>query len=169
MTACAPSHTLAAARVWDIPFIMALEREPASRRFVVQGSAFSHVREIVSPAYRLFVVRKDGERAGFCLCRIDRDNRSFEIRRVVAKKKGGGMVSEVFPALFRYAFSRLSLHRVWLDVYADNPRAAALYERLGMTEDGMLRQSHRDADGGYRSQHIYSLLRTDAAGRVYEV
>lgn len=166
-----PGYALVSARVTDIPYIMTLERPPDSRRFVVQGTAWQHMREIASPAYRLLVVRhaKDGARAGFCLCHIDRANRALEIRRVVMSQKGGGAATEALPALFGYAFDVCGLMRVWLDVYADNPRAMALYERLGMQRDGVLRQSHRDADGGFRDQYMFSLLRTDAAGRDYGI
>ncbi len=163
-------YTLSPARVTDIRYIMTLERRPDSRRFVVQGTCWQHLREIVSPAYRLLLVKgPDGARAGFCLCHIDRRNRAFEIRRAVMADKGRGAASEAFATLFGYAFSTLGLQRVWLDVYEDNPRAIALYRRLGMHEDGVLRKSHRDADGGYRDQYIFSLLRTDAAGRADEI
>lgn len=171
MTPAPTTASLTRARVTDVRYIMALERQPDSRRYVVQGTAWQHVRELVSPAYLLLVLRERSSRRrlGFLLCRIDRGNRALELRRIVMEHKGCGGASAALPALFRHAFVERGLHRVWLDVYADNPRAMALYRRLGMQEDGVLRQSRRDADGGYRDQHIFSLLRTDAAGRAYAV
>jgi RimJ/RimL family protein N-acetyltransferase len=38
--------------------------------------------------------------------------------------------------LMRYAFMELNLHRVNLDVFADNPRAIKSYENAGFVQEG---------------------------------
>jgi len=41
-----------------------------------------------------------------------------------------------------YGFERLGLHRIYLRVYANNPRAICCYEKAGFRKEGTLRESH---------------------------
>jgi RimJ/RimL family protein N-acetyltransferase len=52
-----------------------------------------------------------------------------------------GRGSDALRALVGWAFDTLRLERVWLDVYDFNPRAAAVYERVGFVHEGTLRHA----------------------------
>ena len=52
---------------------------------------------------------------------------------------GHGYGSDAMRALVGWAFDMLRLERIWLDVYAFNPDARRLYERLGFVHEGVSR------------------------------
>ena len=52
---------------------------------------------------------------------------------------GKGYGTDASKVTIRYGFQELNLHRIWLDVFGYNDRAAALYRWLGFTEEGRLR------------------------------
>ncbi|MCG5436294.1 GNAT family N-acetyltransferase [Micromonospora foliorum] len=45
-----------------------------------------------------------------------------------------------------HGFERLCLHRISLEVFAFNPRARRVYEKVGFVAEGVLRQVLRDGD-----------------------
>ena len=45
-----------------------------------------------------------------------------------------------------HAFGACAAHRVWLDVMLDNVRARGLYESVGFTAEGVMRDAHRSGD-----------------------
>ena len=49
---------------------------------------------------------------------------------------GQGYGSDAMRAIVGWAFDMLRLERIWLDVYAFNPRARVVYERLGLRPRG---------------------------------
>ena len=95
-----------------------------------------------------------------CLTHIDVRNRKAELGRVLiapAAFRGGGYGRELCELALRYAFEHLNLHRVYLDVFADNAAAVTLYRRLGFVEEGRLRR-HIYAQGQYRDVLVFALL-----------
>jgi RimJ/RimL family protein N-acetyltransferase len=57
---------------------------------------------------------------------------------------GKGYGSDALRAIVGWGFDMLRLERIWLDVYAFNPRARVVYERLGFVVEGTTRH------GAYR-------------------
>lgn len=49
---------------------------------------------------------------------------------------GQGYGADAMRVMLRYAFMELNLHRVNLDVFADNPRAIKSYEKAGFVQEG---------------------------------
>ncbi len=144
------------ARVEDVGRIMEMEREKENCRFVSQDSEASHRMTIQDEDKELMMILHEEEIIGFYFGLLH-DSDVYELRRFVIEKKGRGFGREVLLALFPRLFSE-GVHRIWLDVYPDNLPGISLYESIGMHRDGTLRQSHREEDGSYRDQHIYSLL-----------
>jgi RimJ/RimL family protein N-acetyltransferase len=54
---------------------------------------------------------------------------------------GQGYASEAIRLLLRFAFRELGYAKINLDVYEFNPRAIALYERLGFQHEGRIRST----------------------------
>lgn len=52
-----------------------------------------------------------------------------------------GYGSDALRALVAWSFDMLRLERIWLDVYAFNPRAKVVYERIGFELEGTLRHA----------------------------
>ncbi len=46
-----------------------------------------------------------------------------------------------------YGFERVGLHRIELELFAFNPRARRVYEKVGFVAEGVLRDVKCDGDG----------------------
>jgi UDP-4-amino-4,6-dideoxy-N-acetyl-beta-L-altrosamine N-acetyltransferase len=94
------------------------------------------------------------------LVHLDRRNRRAELGRVLIAPdslRQGGIGTELCELALDYAFGHLDLNRVYLDVFADNAPAIALYKKLGFHEEGLLRQ-HVFARGKHRDVLVFALL-----------
>ncbi|HYO87189.1 MAG TPA: GNAT family protein [Candidatus Limnocylindrales bacterium] len=74
-----------------------------------------------------------------------------------AAYRGQGYGGEALELALRFAFHEINMHRVQLTVFSTNERAIRLYERLGFTREGVLREFlHRD--GQRFDTYVYGLL-----------
>ncbi len=91
----------------------------------------------------------------------DEDNRSCGFRiSLDTGFRDRGFGTETTRLIVDYVFGELPIHRISLEVYDFNPRAAATYEKVGFRREGVL----RDAlwwDGEFHDTIVMSLLRTD--------
>jgi RimJ/RimL family protein N-acetyltransferase len=71
-----------------------------------------------------------------------------------------GYGSDALRALLRFAFDEMNLHRVYLEVFADNERAIVSYKKCGFVEEGRQRQ-HHFRRGAYRDSLIMGCLREE--------
>ncbi|WP_051196995.1 GNAT family N-acetyltransferase [Jonesia quinghaiensis] len=83
---------------------------------------------------------------------IDHHVRSANLRlQSLPQYRGRGYGREAISLVMGYAFAPapqgLGLHRLSLEVLDINPRARMLYESLGFTQEGVLREAARDGDG----------------------
>jgi RimJ/RimL family protein N-acetyltransferase len=101
------------------------------------------------------------------LHRLDARNRhaSFGLAIGARDEWGKGYGTEASGLMLAHAFETLNLNRVWLHVYEYNPRAIALYGRVGFKAEGVLRQDRYHA-GRYWDTVTMAILRSDwEAGR----
>ncbi len=149
----------------DINTVIEIESNPANSDFIWQGTYEEHLQEINDPNHRLLlVVEKSTDLiVGYVLIRLDFYSDILELRRLAIDKKGRGYGRETITCLMDYAFESMGINRFWLDVYPHNTVGIKLYESLGMTREGVLRQNYKDKDG-YRDQIIYSILKGEYEG-----
>jgi RimJ/RimL family protein N-acetyltransferase len=65
------------------------------------------------------------------------------------------------PALLQAAIDHargVQIHKIELEVWPDNERAIALYERFGFEVEGVRRDHYRRKDGSLRSAQLMALL-----------
>lgn len=55
--------------------------------------------------------------------------------------RGHGLGTEATRLIVGYGFEQLGLHRISLEVYAFNPRARRVYEKVGFVAEGVLRDA----------------------------
>jgi len=79
---------------------------------------------------------------------------------ILPRHRNKGWGTKVYEALFAYLFGDVGYKKVWLCVLDNNPRATHLYEKLGMHEDGRLRE-HVWRGGKWQDYIIFSMLREE--------
>ena len=71
--------------------------------------------------------------------------------------RGRGYATEAAGGLIEYAFSELGLHRVQAETSSDNPDSYRVMERLGMQQEGRLREAV-SCDGKWLDTLYYGIL-----------
>lgn len=108
---------------------------------------------------RRFIALVDEVPVGYGLIKsVDLVHRSAEVGLCIAQEywdKGYGR--QLLEWLVKQVLVTLSLHRCWLDVFANNERAIHLYEKVGFQHEAILREN-RLKDGHYRDSIIMSIL-----------
>lgn len=91
----------------------------------------------------------------------DAANQACNYRILIgAAGQGRGLGTEAGRLVIDYAFSRLPLHRIGLEVYSFNPRARRSYQKIGFVHEG----SKRDAllfDGQWFDAEVMAILFSD--------
>lgn len=89
---------------------------------------------------------------------LDRENRRVSIGYWIAEAdQGQGLMSRAVAALIDYAFDVWGLHRVEIRSAVENERSRALCERLGLVQEGVLREAEAFTDR-YHDLVVYSIL-----------
>jgi len=88
----------------------------------------------------------------------DPGNESCNFRIFIGPRgRDQGLGTEATRLIVGYGFERLRLHRISLEVYAFNPRARRVYEKVGFRPEGVLRDSLR-YNGEWIDATIMSIL-----------
>ena len=106
-----------------------------------------------------FAIEVGGEVVGDCsLHDIDRHNRTCDVGISLGRPHWSqGYGQESLHLLVDYAFKHNNMHRVGLEVLADDERAVGCYRKVGFVEEGRLRQ--RDwMNGAYHDVLVMSIL-----------
>jgi RimJ/RimL family protein N-acetyltransferase len=92
---------------------------------------------------------------------LNEDDASINFRIMLAPgHPGRGFGTEATRAILDYAFDRIGLHRVELDVYSFNPRAQRSYEKAGFRYEGRQRDT-LFWDGEWVDSILMAVLSTD--------
>ncbi len=77
----------------------------------------------------------------------DEGNRSCGFRVIIGPAgRDRGLGTDAVRLIVGYGFEQLGLHRISLEVFATNPRARRVYEKVGFVAEGVLRESLRYGD-----------------------
>jgi ribosomal-protein-serine acetyltransferase len=75
--------------------------------------------------------------------------------------EGRGLVTTACRRFIDHGFGVMGLHRVTIRAAVQNLRSRAVAERLGFTQEGLIRGSGRVGDGTYVDLVIYGMLEND--------
>ncbi len=93
---------------------------------------------------------------------VNWDTPEFEIGYIADQEhEGQGYVSEAARAVVGMLFEALGAHRLRIECDENNMRSRKLAERLGFTQEGLIRETKRRPDGSYSGDIIYGLLRSE--------
>ena len=100
-----------------------------------------------------------GELAGAAGLSVNPVENNGEIGYWLAEAfEGRGLATRATMALLDLAFDRLGLHRVTIRAATHNARSRAVPERLGFTQEGVLREQGLVSTGQYHDLVVYGLL-----------
>lgn len=159
---------LRALELKDAPFMLEWMHDPEINRFF----RFDAAHATLESAEEYIRQSRVGERCLHLACADDSDeylgtvslknidaaNKNAEFAtsfRAVAQ--GSGASGYAARELLKRAFGELGLHRVYLNVLCDNPRAIAFYEKIGFKREGVFR-AHLILNGGAKDLALYGLL-----------
>ncbi|MEE0516177.1 MAG: GNAT family protein, partial [Emergencia sp.] len=97
------------------------------------------------------------------ISRINRHEDSMDITRVYiadTENRGKGYGEEALRLVLEYAFINLHMERVTIDHFEGNKIAAALYEKIGFKNEGLLRHAGKK-NGKYVNLQLKSMLRAE--------
>lgn len=125
-------------------------------------------REFIEGASRIgynhasFGVETIAERrliGGLELGKVSPENRSALLGIAIGDKKfwDGGYGTDAMRVLCRFGFEMMNLHRIELEVFSENARAAHVYEKVGFRLEGT-RRSAVFKSGRYQDVHVMGLL-----------
>src|SRR5579871_835487 len=73
---------------------------------------------------------------------VDEGNRSCSFRTLFGPSgRDRGLGTDAIRQFVAYGFDVIGLHRIVLEVYAFNPRARRVYEKVGFRQEGLLREA----------------------------
>jgi diamine N-acetyltransferase len=115
-------------------------------------------RQVRDKRNRVFIALAD-EAIGYCQVKnIDRVNRSCELGFcIIPRHQGKGYGMALVKQLISYAKSKLKMHRLYLEIFADNEKAIKLYENCGFSKEGILRDKIFK-DGKFRDVMVMSII-----------
>lgn len=96
------------------------------------------------------------------LHKIDWKNRDAEFGIAIGEKKfwGNGYGTEATKLILDYAFNQLNFHRVSSAAYDFNARSVKMHIRVGLKEEGRVRQSIFK-NGQYQDKIIFGILQKE--------
>lgn len=157
-------------RSTDLEQMRAWRNQPEARRWFFHQDEITEEMQIAwfnrylkNDRDLLYLIEtKDGRSVGTIgLDHIDRGQGTAELGRMLigdldARRHGFGR--RAVEILLHYAFDRIGLHRVFLEVQEDNQPARALYTACGFQEEGILRAAYV-ADGVRRNKVLMAAIR----------
>ncbi|MCC3373693.1 GNAT family N-acetyltransferase [Cohnella sp. REN36] len=117
----------------------------------------------------LIVLKQTNELLGeVVLNEIDPINRRANIRIGIqgTNHRGKGYGTQALIEMLRYGFEELKLHRIELGVYAFNPRAIHVYEKIGFLREGVQRDALY-SEGKFHDMILMAILE-DEFRSLYE-
>jgi RimJ/RimL family protein N-acetyltransferase len=159
----------------DVDFLVDLYAHPEVRPYLAGGADLS--RETIAAdversqreptAFGRFVIEADGRPAGALV--FERVNRRSAIAHlgglaVHPDFRGRHLADGAARELVRQLVFELGFHRVELEVYGFNERAAAHAERVGFVREGVKRRAYRHAEG-WIDGILYAITREDLEER----
>lgn len=159
----------------DFPAIRAWVNDPETTRYLSGAFLAPHtalqteqyMQNILAgkaDGYHFIVARRED---GAYLGQIDflfvhPVNRYAELGMVLARaaERGQGYGREALSLMLGFGFESLNLHRIGLEVFAENERAVRCYEACGFVREGVLR-AQEFSRGAYRDILRMAVLREE--------
>lgn len=104
------------------------------------------------------------------ISRVNRVEDSLDITRIYIADpalRGKGYGEEALRLILQYAFINLHMERVTIDHFEKNRVAAALYDKIGFTNEGLMRNAGKK-NGKYINLQLKSMLRAEYYDKLHK-
>ena len=147
----------------DLDFVVATERLPGYELLTARWTREEHAAALARDDTRYLVGGPTADALeGFAILQPVRDvHEGAKLKRICVTRPGGGFGQPFLAAVIDWVFATTDNDRLWLDVFAHNQRARHAYRRVGLREDGLLRQAYRMPDGTRADRYVMSILRRE--------
>ena len=171
--------TLRELRDDDVPAAFRLFSDPVAMRYIGKAPHTTHLdtldfvrrNQLLFPAHEgvgwAMSLRGDGELTFIGYAghwRLMKQHLRSEIGyQMLPGHWGKGLMTEALRAILRFGFDRMGLNSVEAQIDPANTRSKKTLERLGFSQDGLLRESYYFA-GEYTDTGVFTLLKRELAG-----
>jgi RimJ/RimL family protein N-acetyltransferase len=123
---------------------------------------------MTSSNYAYFIGESaDGAVAAFAILRdLEDAHGNLYLKRIAVARPDEGVGGAFLGLVAAWVFAQPAAHRFWLDCFAHNARAQRVYEKLGFSRDGVLRQAYRAPDGSRLDLTMMALTRPQWTARA---
>lgn len=105
--------------------------------------------------------KETGEKAGYLSLIFDEKNRSARLDVFIfPAMRCKGLASDAAEAVIKSLFKEKGINRVYASHAVRNPAAGTVLRKIGMSYEGMSRESFYNASG-YHDTHNYAVLKKD--------
>ena len=131
------------------------------------------VRYNLDPTKRQFTITlkpEDKPIGKVYISRINRSEDSMDITRIYIADpalRGKGYGEEALRLILQYAFINLHMERVTIDHFEKNRTAAVLYDKIGFTNEGLMRNAGKK-NGKYINLQLKSMLRAEYYDKLHK-
>lgn len=104
------------------------------------------------------------------ISRVNRTEDSMDITRIYIADpalRGKGYGEEALRLILQYAFIHLHMERVTIDHFEKNRIAATLYDKVGFTNEGLMRNAGKK-NGKYVNLQLKSMLRAEYYEKLHK-
>lgn len=153
----------------DLEFIYQLNNNPEIMFFWFEEPYNSitylektYEKSIENKDIRQFIIQKGDEKIGYVgIFSIDPIHRKAEFGIMIdPQHQGHGYASTATRLAIDYAFATLNLHKLYLIVDCINEKAIHVYEKLGFTVEGVLKEEYF-VNGTFHDVSIMSIFQRD--------
>ncbi len=154
----------------DEPLLFQWFNDPEVTQYLTLRYPLSHAQEAefiaksatISYDHASFGVETIAEKrliGGVGLEHVSPENRGAVLGIAIGDKQfwDGGFGTDAMRVLCRFGFAMMNLHRIELEVFAENARAVHVYEKVGFRIEGTRRQASFKF-GRYQDLHVMGLL-----------
>ncbi len=135
--------------------------EPGAKEYIATATDAANSQPRLS--YKLgMTIKPSNKLTGSCWLDISEpDSRNAIIGYFVDKQHwSNGYATEMVQALVRFGFEQLQLHRIYANCDAENPATRRVLEKVGMRQEGLLRQ-HCLRSYGWADVCLYGILQAE--------
>jgi [ribosomal protein S5]-alanine N-acetyltransferase len=142
---------------------------PYERQHALAFIEFATQKYSLREEYHLGIHLQNGELIGVCgLTNIDSVNMKAELGYWIGRDYWGkGYANEAMQLIMYFGFKNLKLNKIYAHVFGSNERSIKLLERLGFSQEGLLKEDVFHAGvGRFMDAFSYSILKKEFPSKL---